>query len=67
VKLAGGVPVAVAARSGGFEPTVEEIAENIGTYTKAIVIKQPQQPSGAVYSDEFVAGVVKCAKSTIST
>jgi len=46
VKLAGGVPVPVMARSGGFEPTVEEIAENIGTYTKAIVINSPKQPVG---------------------
>ena len=63
VKLAGGVPVPVAARNGGFEPSVEEIAENIGTYTKAIIINSPNNPSGAVYSDEFVAGVVElCEK-----
>jgi aspartate aminotransferase len=63
VKLAGGVPVPVAARSGGFEPTVEEIAENVGTNTKAIIINSPNNPSGAVYSDEFVAGVVElCEK-----
>jgi aspartate aminotransferase len=63
VKLAGGVPVPVAARNGGFEPSVEEIAENVGTYTKAIIINSPNNPSGAVYSDEFVAGVVElCEK-----
>ena len=63
VKLAGGVPVPVAARNGGFEPSVEEIAENVGIYTKAIIINSPNNPSGAVYSDEFVAGVVElCEK-----
>jgi aspartate aminotransferase len=63
VKLAGGVPVPVAARNGGFEPSVEEIAENVGIYTKAIIINSPNNPSGAVYSDEFIAGVVElCEK-----
>jgi aspartate aminotransferase len=63
VKLAGGVPVPVAARNGGFEPSVEEIAENVGTNTKAIIINSPNNPSGAVYSDEFIAGVVElCEK-----
>jgi aspartate aminotransferase len=66
VKLAGGVPVPVVARSGGFEPTVEEIAENIGTYTKAIIINSPNNPSGAVYSDQFIAGVVElCEKNNL--
>jgi aspartate aminotransferase len=63
VKLAGGVPVPVAALDGGFEPTVEEIAENIGVYTKAIIVNSPNNPSGAVYSDKFIAGVVElCEK-----
>ncbi len=63
VKLAGGVPVPVTARDGGFEPTVEEIAEAVGPYTKAVILNSPNNPSGAVYSDEFVAGVVElCEK-----
>ena len=63
VKLAGGVPVPVTARDGRFEPTVEEIAEAVGSYTKAIILNSPNNPSGVVYSDEFVAGVVElCEK-----
>ena len=66
VKLAGGVPVPVAASGGGFEPTVEEMAENVGTYTKAIIINSPNNPSGAVYSDQFIAGVVElCEKNNL--
>jgi len=66
VKLAGGVPVPVTARSGGFEPTVEEIAEVVGNYTKAILLNSPNNPSGAVYSDEFIAGVVElCEKRSL--
>jgi aspartate aminotransferase len=63
VKLAGGVPVPVAARDGGFEPTVDEIAEAVGSFTKAIIINSPNNPSGVVYSEEFIAGVVElCEK-----
>jgi aspartate aminotransferase len=58
VKIAGGVPVAVTALDGGFQPTVDEMAQAVGPYTKAIILNSPNNPSGAVYSDEFVAGVV---------
>ena len=66
VKLAGGVPIAVAARDGGFEPTVEDIADAVGPYTKAIILNSPNNPSGVVYSEEFVAGVVElCEKRSL--
>jgi aspartate aminotransferase len=66
VKLAGGVPVPVAARDGGFEPAVDEIAEAVGSYTKAIILNSPNNPSGVVYSEEFVAGVVElCEKRSL--
>jgi aspartate aminotransferase len=59
VKLAGGVPVPVTARDGSFQPTVAEIAEAVGPYTKAIILNSPNNPSGLVYTEEFVAGVVE--------
>jgi len=66
VKIAGGVPVPVTARDGGFQPTVEEIAEVVGPYTKAIILNSPNNPSGVVYSDEFVSGVVElCEKRSL--
>ena len=38
----------------------------MGTYTKAIIINSPNNPSGAVYSDEFIAGVVElCEKRNL--
>ena len=59
VKLAGGVPVVVTPEDGSFFPTVEEIEEAIGPYTKAILINSPNNPSGVVYSEEFIQGVVE--------
>jgi aspartate aminotransferase len=66
VKIAGGVPIAVTARDGGFEPTVEEMAEAVGPYTKAVILNSPNNPSGVVYSDAFIAGVVElCEKRNL--
>jgi aspartate aminotransferase len=63
VKLAGGVPVIVKAQDGSFQPTVQEIADAIGPYTKAIILNSPNNPSGMVYSEDFVKGVVElCEK-----
>jgi aspartate aminotransferase len=63
VKLAGGVPVVVRAEDGSFQPTVQEMADAVGSYTKAIMLNSPNNPSGVVYSEEFIAGVVElCEK-----
>lgn len=66
VKIAGGVPVPVTARDGGFEPTVAEMAETVTPYTKAVILNSPNNPSGTVYSEEFVAGMVElCEKRNL--
>jgi aspartate aminotransferase len=66
VKLAGGIPIPVEARDGSFQPSVEEMADAVGPNTKAILLNSPNNPSGVVYSDEFVAGVVElCEKRNI--
>jgi aspartate aminotransferase len=66
VKIAGGVPVAVTALDGGFQPTVDEMAQAVGPYTKAIILNSPNNPTGVVYSDEFVAGVVElCERKSL--
>src|SRR5450759_4382214 len=45
VKLAGGVPVVVTPEDGSFQPTVAEFAAMVGSYTKAIIINSPNNPS----------------------
>jgi aspartate aminotransferase len=66
VKLAGGVPVVVTAEDGTFYPRVKEIADAIGSYTKAIILNSPNNPSGVMYSREFIAEMVElCEKKSI--
>jgi aspartate aminotransferase len=63
IKIAGGVPVAVHAEDGTFHPRVKEIAEAVGSNTKAVIINSPNNPSGVMYSEEFIAEIVEfCEK-----
>ena len=66
VKLAGGVPVAVKPKDGSFQPTIEDIAEVVGSYTKAIILNSPNNPSGVVYSKQLIAQIVElCEKKNL--
>jgi len=66
VKLAGGCPVVVTPEDGSFHPTVREIADTVGSYTKAIIINSPNNPSGAMFSKDFIAEIVEfCEKKSL--
>ena len=66
VKLAGGVPIPIEASDGTFCPSFEDIAAAVGSYTKAIILNSPNNPSGAMYSNEFVAKIVElCERKDI--
>ncbi|HXY41586.1 MAG TPA: pyridoxal phosphate-dependent aminotransferase [Vicinamibacteria bacterium] len=66
VKLAGGVPVAVTPEDGTFQPTVPDIADRVGSYTKAIILNSPNNPSGIMYPADFVAEMVAfCEKKNL--
>jgi len=66
VKLAGGVPVPVTAEDGSFCPTVKEIADVVSSYTKAVIINSPNNPSGAMYSKDFIQEMVEfCEKKSL--
>ena len=59
VKLAGGVAVPVVPEDGSFQPRFDEIEAAIGSYTKAIILNSPNNPSGVMYSEDFIAAVVE--------
>jgi aspartate aminotransferase len=66
VKLAGGVPVAVTPEDGSFQPSVPDIADKVGSYTKAIILNSPNNPSGFMYSRDFVGEIVAfCEKKNL--
>ena len=58
VRLVGGVPVAVRPEDGSFVPRVQDIEQVVGSYTKLVIVNSPNNPSGAVYPESFIADVV---------
>lgn len=65
-KLCGAIPVPVKAEDGTFHPTLKDIEQNVTSYTKLIIINNPNNPTGAVYSPEFISDIVKfCEKKGI--
>ena len=66
VKMLYGVPVAVKPEDGRFQPRMEDIVRSVSSYTKAIVVNSPNNPSGAVYSEDFIGEIVEfCEKKDI--
>ncbi len=53
----GGVPVVVPCRPDTFEPDPDAIRAAVTPATKAILINSPNNPSGAVYSEESLRGL----------
>ncbi|MCX8010680.1 MAG: aminotransferase class I/II-fold pyridoxal phosphate-dependent enzyme, partial [Ignavibacteria bacterium] len=62
-RLCGAIPVPVYPEDGSFYPRIQDIEMRIGSYTKAVIINSPNNPSGAMYSEEFISDVVQlCEK-----
>ena len=58
VKMCYGVPVIVTPEDGTFHPRFEEIEQVVGSYTKAIIVNSPNNPSGVMYSESLIADIV---------
>ncbi|MEJ2144418.1 MAG: pyridoxal phosphate-dependent aminotransferase [Acidobacteriota bacterium] len=66
VKLCGAVPVGVEAEDGTFYPRIEDFELKASSRTKAVIINSPNNPSGAMYSAEFISDIVRfCEKRDI--
>jgi aspartate aminotransferase len=62
-KLCGAVPVPVYPEDGTYYPRIQDIKEHVGSYTKAMIINSPNNPSGAMYSTDFIKDIVEfCEK-----
>ena len=66
VKMVYGIPVIVTPEDGRVHPRMEDITEKVSSYTKAVIINSPNNPSGAVCSEEFIGELVEyCEKKGI--
>jgi aspartate aminotransferase len=59
IKMLYGVPVIVKNEDGSFYPRFEDIKRYVTSYTKAIIVNSPNNPSGAVYSEELIGQLVE--------
>jgi aspartate aminotransferase len=59
VKMVYGIPVIVTPEDGSFHPRMEDIQRAVSSYTKAIIVNSPNNPSGIIYSEEFIRQIVE--------
>jgi len=57
-KLCGAVGVPVPAEDGSFYPRIQDFAAKVGPYTRAVIINSPNNPTGAMYPESFIAEIV---------
>ena len=62
-RLAGGVPVPVRADDGSCQPSLAEMEAAFTPRTRAVLLNSPNNPSGAVYADDFVRGMVRLCEA----
>lgn len=59
VRMLYGIPVVVAPEDGTFIPRMQDIEEATSSYTRAIIVNSPNNPSGAVFPEELIASIVE--------
>ena len=61
--LSGGTPVHyLCDESNGWMPDLQDIRSKITPRTKGIVVINPNNPTGALYSDELLLGIIELAR-----
>ncbi|HOG29778.1 MAG TPA: pyridoxal phosphate-dependent aminotransferase [Vicinamibacterales bacterium] len=66
VKMVYGVPVIVTPEDGSFHPRMADIERAVSSSTKAIIVNSPNNPSGVVYREAFIAEIVEfCERKKI--
>jgi len=63
VKMCYANPVIVVPEDGTFYHRMEEVERVASSYTKAIILNSPNNPSGAMYPAEFIAKMVEFCES----
>ena len=66
IKMVYGVPVIITPEDGSFHPRMEEIERAVSSNTKAMIVNSPNNPSGEVFREDFIAEIVDfCEKRKI--
>jgi aspartate aminotransferase len=66
VKMVYAVPVIVTPEDGTFHPRLADIEQKVTSYTKAIIVNSPNNPSGAIFSEKFIGEIVEfCERKKI--
>jgi aspartate aminotransferase len=63
IRMVGGKPVVVTPEDGSFVPSFEEIKQVVTDFTKAIIVNNPNNPSGSIYPPELIAKIVELCES----
>jgi aspartate aminotransferase len=58
IKMCMGRPVMVTPEDGTFTPRFEDIERAVTSYTRAIIVNSPNNPSGVVYPPELIEKLV---------
>jgi aspartate aminotransferase len=61
IVVAGGKPVFVETRHNNYVPRLSDLAAAVTPMTKAIVVNTPNNPTGAVYDRDTLAGIAQFA------
>ncbi len=66
IKMVYGRPVIVTPEDGTFIPRMKEIEQAVSSYTRAIIVNSPNNPSGVMYPESLIAPLVEfCEKKGI--
>jgi aspartate aminotransferase len=63
IRMVYGVPVIVRPEDGSFIPKMKDIEQALSSYTKAIIVNSPNNPSGAIYPPELIGMLVELCES----
>jgi aspartate aminotransferase len=63
IKMIGAIPVIVTPEDGNFVPRFDEIDRVVGSYTKAIIVNSPNNPSGMIYPEDLIGKIVELCES----
>ncbi len=59
IKMVYAVPVIVRPEDGSFVPRMKDVEQAVSSYTRAIIVNSPNNPSGVMYPAELIQALVE--------